>query len=204
MGVATEHAELTVAVPAGWYRMPDPLAPDARIWPFELVGRFGFTGEDALVASASLDAALVSARAQSMPRRLRWVLLGQPPVPVVQAWALLDLVPRDEPVGSIAADVFERGAKDAGANGGASMVWHREVERRTVHGDPAVVIHDLLTIDQEPHGGRVVQHRALVAVFPERSVLVSLSVSTPLLAALPDVEAAALEIAEGVWIGERS
>ena len=198
MSVAVARDQLEVAMPAGWYRMPDPDAVKSRLWPFELVGRFGFQGEDALVAAASLDTALDVARRQATPRRLRWVLVGDPPVPAVQAWALLDLVPRVEPDAIVAADTYERGARTARPVDGDVAVWQREIGRRAVHDDPAVVIHDLLTVTAAPGAPGALQHRAVVALFLPQPVLVSLSVSTPLLAALPDVEALALEIAFGV------
>ncbi|MCU1474138.1 hypothetical protein [Amnibacterium sp.] len=203
MSTALERTELQVAMPAGWYAMPDPEAPGAPAWPYEMVGRLGFEGQDAVSAVVSLADALDRARAQARPRRLRWVFLGEPPVAVVQAWARLDVVPRLQPDGRTASDTWERGVRNA-PHAGEAAVWHREVARRTVHGDPAVTIHDLLTVRSAPDASGTVQHRTVVTMFPAEPIVVSLSVSTPLLAALPDVEATALEIANGIRLGEPS
>ncbi len=200
MSGTLRDAEVSIEVPAGWYRMPDPEADGAELWPFEVVGRFGWQGPDATHAFAALLEALALARSQAKPKRQRWVLLGEPAVPAVQGWALLDLVPRAEPDPGVAADTYEHGARAAGATGGDAAVWHREIARVTVHGDPAVVIHDLLTVGETIDTPGTMQHRAVVALFPAEPVLFSLSVSTPYLAALPDVEAAALDFADGVRI----
>ena len=75
-------------------------------------------------------------------------------------------------------------------------VWHREITSRTVRDQPAVVIHDLLTFQRAPAAPSLVQHRALVALFPPEQLVATLTVSTPHLGALPDIEATALTMAE--------
>lgn len=195
-----DGAVLEVLTPDGWSAMPDPDGDAVDPWLIETVQGLGLEGRGALLAARSLAEALELAQSQHVPRRLRWVTFGTPPRTVVQAWAFLDLAIRAEPEAEAAAARWEQRARAAGDDAGDASVWHREITRRTVRDQPAVVIHDLLTFQRAPAAPSLVQHRALVALFPPEQLVASLTVSTPHLGALPDIEATALTMAEGIRI----
>lgn len=196
---ALEDERFEIQMPPGWHPMPAPGSTAAATWPADTAIAAGFTGRDGLLAVQSLASALEVAASQDRPKRLRWVFLGVPPKPMVQAWAFVDVVPRLDADAVASADAYEAGARHAAGTTSATQVWHREISRRIVGAQPAVMIHDLLTIPA-PEVQRV-QHRAVLSIFPPEQILVSLTLSSPQLAALPDIESTALAMAEGIRIG---
>jgi hypothetical protein len=186
--IELERARLRIALPIGWSRVP---GTDVAGWADEHVGDAGPAVVAALVAVA---AAAVAAQ----PRSIAFVFLGDRPA--VQAWAFLRLVPRRAEDAAAAAD--GAAATLAGpSSGGEVAVWHREVARTTVGAAPAVVLADLLTIDQGTV--REVQRRVVVAWFPPEQVCLHLTVSTPSSTLFGDLVATAEELAAGVALREQ-
>jgi hypothetical protein len=185
--IALDDAVLRIELPAGWHRVP---ADDVADWARGLLADVGEQAVDALVA--------VAERAQGQPRSVALVFLGDGPS--VQAWAFLRLVPRRAEDAAAAAD--GAAATLAGpSSGGEVAVWHREVARTTVGAAPAVVLADLLTIDQGTV--REVQRRVVVAWFPPEQVCLHLTVSTPSSTLFGDLVATAEELAAGVALREQ-
>lgn len=194
----------TLGTPKGWYRLPQAGVALGSDWADSLTERLtaerGFDARQSSRLRGSLGRALERAARQGRPERVRLVYLGFPELPVVRAWAQLSLLPGHGETPESFAAALAGASAAPGAAVGTVRVRGREVTRETLAGQPAVVVHELVTVPgRQPEA---VQHRFVATLFVPGAFTVQLQLSTPDLTAFADLPAVGRAIADTVRLGD--
>lgn len=212
----------SLGVPKGWFRMPEPSdASGGARWVDETVVAVstarGFEGAEAERLRRSLTAALVRAAAQQRPGRVRLVYLGWPELPVVRAWAALELyaapgqTPQAHAAALTAAETRAEVALTTLAGGLPAVTLHDFPVA------PAVPPRDSVVASSDPvaapsaaesgrrdPGPRALQHRFVAALFLPGERILQLQISTPDLTAFADLPAVGRAMADSIVLGDGS